>query len=428
MTETEGKIMKKILIATTALVATAGVAAADVNLSGYARFGMVWNEGAAAVPGTAAVQGVHTAATAAVVGEGVIAGDAVTVEDYVLLQDESALAAEDLALAIDNAVSARSTGLLADYAAWQVARDAAVAAQDAAAIAELDTLQAQVLADVELEAEAAADAAALLSAAAGVAAVPATAAGEDTTGVASRLRIQFDMSTTTDAGVGLNVRQRFQAEENGGGTGGNGARFGLTYGGFAVNFGNINGVIESTPNLYMRTNSAGVGLEGNGFHSLVLGSWTAYSSGGAGATDGVEVIYSANGVRVHAHDTAAATAYGASVSMGDVTVGAAYEDFDAGGSATLLTAGMNIGAGWVAVAHGIQESAAGVDTTETALKGGYDIMPGANLYGFVKSADAGDAAGIGMSYDLGGGASFDAGYTNTAADLGILSAGIFFTF
>jgi outer membrane protein OmpU len=36
MTETEGKIMKKILIATTALVATAGVAAADVSVSGWA--------------------------------------------------------------------------------------------------------------------------------------------------------------------------------------------------------------------------------------------------------------------------------------------------------------------------------------------------------------------------------------------------------
>ncbi len=39
--------MKKILIATTALVATAGVAAADVTLSGYGRFGMDYNSGAA---------------------------------------------------------------------------------------------------------------------------------------------------------------------------------------------------------------------------------------------------------------------------------------------------------------------------------------------------------------------------------------------
>jgi outer membrane protein OmpU len=41
MTETEGKIMKKILIATTALVATAGVATADVGFSGYAGLGAI---------------------------------------------------------------------------------------------------------------------------------------------------------------------------------------------------------------------------------------------------------------------------------------------------------------------------------------------------------------------------------------------------
>lgn len=37
--------MKKILFATTALVATAGVAAADVNFGGYGRFGMGYNDG-----------------------------------------------------------------------------------------------------------------------------------------------------------------------------------------------------------------------------------------------------------------------------------------------------------------------------------------------------------------------------------------------
>lgn len=40
--------MKKILIATTALVATAGMAAADIKLSGYGRFGLDYNGGAAA--------------------------------------------------------------------------------------------------------------------------------------------------------------------------------------------------------------------------------------------------------------------------------------------------------------------------------------------------------------------------------------------
>jgi outer membrane protein OmpU len=42
--KTEGKIMKKILFATTALVATAGVAAADVSFGGYARFGVDYND------------------------------------------------------------------------------------------------------------------------------------------------------------------------------------------------------------------------------------------------------------------------------------------------------------------------------------------------------------------------------------------------
>jgi outer membrane protein OmpU len=42
--ETEGNKMKKVLFATTALVATAGVAAAEVNFSGYGRFGLGYQE------------------------------------------------------------------------------------------------------------------------------------------------------------------------------------------------------------------------------------------------------------------------------------------------------------------------------------------------------------------------------------------------
>jgi outer membrane protein OmpU len=40
--QTEGKLMKKVLFATTALVATAGVAAADVTFGGYGRFGILY--------------------------------------------------------------------------------------------------------------------------------------------------------------------------------------------------------------------------------------------------------------------------------------------------------------------------------------------------------------------------------------------------
>lgn len=41
--------MKKVLFATTALIATAGMAAAEVKISGYGRFGLDWNEGNAVV-------------------------------------------------------------------------------------------------------------------------------------------------------------------------------------------------------------------------------------------------------------------------------------------------------------------------------------------------------------------------------------------
>ena len=254
----------------------------------------------------------------------------------------------------------------------------------------------------------------------------------DTTNEASRLRIQADMSTTTDSGIGINVRQRFQTEESNIGIG-NQARFGLTFGDLAVNVGNINGVIESTPNLYMRSNSAGVGLEGNGFHSLALNNantafgWTAYSSGGVGTLNGVEAIYSSNGLRLHVHDTEFSTGYGASYSVNGVTAAVGYEKADTGEDALLLTASANIGAGWVAVAHGVTDDTL-VETDKTSIKGGYEAAPGFDIYAFVASEDAGNASGIGMGYDLGGGASFDAGYTNTAAGAGILSAGIFFTF
>jgi outer membrane protein OmpU len=42
--QTEGKLMKKVLFATTALVATAGVAAADVTFGGYGRFGVQYSD------------------------------------------------------------------------------------------------------------------------------------------------------------------------------------------------------------------------------------------------------------------------------------------------------------------------------------------------------------------------------------------------
>lgn len=251
---------------------------------------------------------------------------------------------------------------------------------------------------------------------------------DGTTDVVSRFRLQADVSTTTDAGIGLNARQRFQTEEGNTGNGGNGVRFGVTYEGLAVNFGNINGVIESAPNLYMSTNSAGIGLEGQSWSNLAVNNaggafgWTAYSSGGAGA-NGVEAIYSANGLGLHVHDTDVSTGYGANYKISNITLAAAREDFDNGTEITFASAGVALGNGKVAVSWGDTNG-----VTKAVVAAGYDMAPGANIHAFIGNEDAGDSYGVGVNYSLGGGASFDAGVDANAAGQTRVSAGIFFKF
>jgi len=266
---------------------------------------------------------------------------------------------------------------------------------------------------------------------------------------ASRLRLQFDVSAETDSGIVFGARQRFQAEENGPGTGGNGARFYMTTNGFTLAMGNITGVIEGAPNLYMPTASAGVGLEGNGFYSLAANTasngmrfaWTAYSSGGAGAQEGVEILYSMNGFGAHIHSTDDGVnesyGIGANYTFSGYTVAVAYEDFDDGSNILFASVGGKIGAINAALAYAATENGAGVDADKVSLKGAYDFGTGLTAYGFVAAEseaagapDAGTSFGLGASYDLGGGVSLEGGITKTddVADDTIVSLGAFFKF
>lgn len=275
---------------------------------------------------------------------------------------------------------------------------------------------------------------------------------------ASRLRLQFDASAETDGGIVFGVRKRFQTEENSdtdgsagtftntdgdvvtlGTPAGNGARFYMTTNGLTIAMGNILGVIEAAPNLYMPTKSAGVGLEGNGFYSLATNTssngfgfgWTAYSSGGAGAQNGVEVLYSMSGFGAHAHSTDVSTGLGLNYTFSGYTVAAAYEDFDNGDSALFASVGGKIGAFDVALAYGDTESA-GVGADKWSLKGAYDFGTGLTMYGFIasESGAANESYGLGASYDLGGGVSLEGGITKTddIADDTIMSLGAFFSF
>ncbi|HEY9019930.1 MAG TPA: porin [Paracoccaceae bacterium] len=307
--------MKNLLIATTALVATAGVAAADVKLSGYARFGAVYNDGAAA--------------------------------------------------------------------------------------------------------------------------------GVDEVNTASRLRLQFDATTETDGGLTLGARLRAQAEENGGQGNFNTARFFASAGGLTIAMGNILGVIEAAPGLYLPTKSAGMGLEGNGFRSLAANTisnggnfgWTAYQSTGVlnNSTDGVEVIYSMNGLGLHAHSTDDTFGVGANYKFADYTVAVAYEEWNDGArdgdSVLFASIGGKFGAFDAGLSYA-ETDYAGITAEKISLRGGYTVNDALYVYGFVadENNSIDETYGLGASYALGGGASVEGGWTQNEAGDNIVSAGIFFSF
>jgi outer membrane protein OmpU len=290
------------------------------------------------------------------------------------------------------------------------------------------------------------------------------AAGQDEINTASRLRLQFDMTTETDGGLTLGARLRMQAEERrstasgvpplSGGQGVfNAARFFASAGGLTIGMGNILGVIESAPNLYLPTKSAGVGLEGNYFAHLATNfgteaaaglsggraqfGWTAYSSAGNGATDGVEVIYSMNGIGLHAHSTDDSWALGANYKFADYTVAVAYEEFDGGDNILFASVGGKFGAFDAALSYGagdLTTSGVAWEAEKLALRAGYTANDALYVYGYVATednnvagVDVDESYGLGVSYALGGGASVEAGWESANSDNRV-SAGIFFSF
>lgn len=271
------------------------------------------------------------------------------------------------------------------------------------------------------------------------------AAGADEINTRSRLRIQMDMTTETDGGLTLGVRKRFQTEENtdgdGSGVAGNGARYYATTGGLTIAMGNIVGVVEGAPNLYLPTKSAGIGLEGNYFAHMAANTnsnggafgWTAYSSGGAGATDGVEVLYSMNGLGLHAHSTDTSYGLGANYKFGDITAAVAYEEWNDGArdgdSILFASLGGSFGAFDAAVSYADTDYS-GVTASKVALRAGYKANDALYVYGTIADEDnATDAVyGLGASYALGGGASVEGGWEQNEAGDNRVSAGIFFSF
>lgn len=287
--------------------------------------------------------------------------------------------------------------------------------------------------------------------------------GRPQTTITSRLRFQFDVSTETDGGVTLGARARAQIESRDNIPGGgafNGARFYASYGGFSVGVGNIIGAIENTPGMYLETRTAGTGIDGAGFVSLVSNvnneyfNWDAYSSAGVGV-NGVEVLYSSGGFNGHisysTRNGAVAvdrTAANVSYTFGDWTAAVGVQGSDImWEDKVLVTLSGDLGQYGIRLAYADNDG-----ISKWGLYGNMDIGAASNLLVWVTDEDAVSAAdvlagrndnrdgvvgsnnqegtsyGIHYSYDLGGGASFEAGWREASNDNTTVQAGVYFSF
>ncbi len=296
--------------------------------------------------------------------------------------------------------------------------------------------------------------------------------GMGETSITSRLRLQFDMSTETDGGITFGARYRAQAESRDGtpGTGTfNGPRFFASFGGLTVAVGNIGGAVEFMQGLYLETRTADIGIDGAGFNSVVANmgqnffDWDAYSSAGAGV-NGLEVIYNAAAFGVHvsySDSTTPAFAVGTQgetntaiagyYTFGDWTVALAYNDEEVGtglgvnadNDLTVFTVSGDLGFAGVRLAYANMDNltstatAGGTvtqDVSKVGLYGTFDIGAATTLVAYVTSEDNpggvsdGTGYGINVSYDLGGGVSFEAGARETSSDNTTVQAGVYFSF
>lgn len=240
------------------------------------------------------------------------------------------------------------------------------------------------------------------------------------------------------------------------------------------------------------TRSSGTGIDGMGFQSLPLkglnvdptsdgfGSggtsfdWDAYSSAGFGA-NGIEALYTINGFTGHislSQDNDVRNPDGSKASDGEergaIMLTYAFGDYYVTGAYQSTSDGVEYtnGAGTVySNSDGMYFLAAGGDwgqfgaklaygSTDVAdswtLEGNVDIGAASNLLAWVNSTSVdgglldtnlntaafvanareldGTAYGINYEYDLGGGATFVAGYAESAGDNTQVQAGVYFSF
>jgi len=242
----------------------------------------------------------------------------------------------------------------------------------------------------------------------------------------SRVRIAFSASGETDSGLSYSASARIRTGNEGDASVNAFNELGVTISGA---FGSLTVGSESSAAEYAVGDLAGVGYAGAGsgnetafltgaraLYSITAGGVTGYLSAGQLGSDNMSVgaVYSAGGLTVGAgyEDDGASTATSASVAyaMGETTVKVVYIDSEDGN-----------GEGAAAANAGL------ADLKQTGLSVKH-AMGAVSISAYYLNNDNQVAAdtknyGMGVAYDLGGGASFAAGFADLGgtnrADLGI---------
>jgi len=384
--------MKKVLLATTALALSAGVAYAEVSVSGNARMGLQHSgavAGKAAAPGTA------------------LSGSALTT------------AATATGASIPNAAGAFATVAAAQNHALRQERAALVAqAGTGLSLQQQETNAAKIKAiDAALKAIGTADA------------VADTAAK---TTLEKRMTVTMSGSVETTSGLTLGATMNLRANE-GSAAVTSGARVSLATGGVELAVGNIYGAMDSMPGMF----SASAGLTGLGWGG-VLGNtgasgnwgWDAYSASGNGS-EGVEVIYSGGSVTAHlsysdsdlgssANRTAAYVSYVA----GDWTIAAGMQDSAvAAEDKTIVTVGGKVGDFGVGVGYADNNGETKIALNGSATFGATTV----SMYVANEESASDNPMGLGVKHDLGG-ASLVGGVAKTATGQTRADMGVSFSF
>ena len=418
--------MKHILLASTALVALTGAAAAGVTVSGSARIGLKTTEGSAAKT---------TAAVAAALTQ---------------VQTQSLQYLEDTYAATSNTALATSAALTA-------AQITATVTADVSAMIALIKTKILTNADPVGSATALAYAADLATAegflnASRGSAVSTVAAGADTTTGVNRVRVSFAMTGDTESGIEFGASMRADGASKAATSGGNAHGSAHISGAFGkIKAGDLGGADKDAAG-----HIAGVGLTGLGTKQEITYQAGGHNLGYEFSTNGLTFGYSQNtavqtggnsamglkwsgdlggtavtfGIGTSKVGTSTQNSVSAAVSMGGLTVKAISSTNDNGPVVAAVTARAQSGITSSTSYRAAVAEKTTPDTDHTGVSISY-AMDAMSVTAFTRTESTSgsvdkDYSGFGFAYDMGG-VTLKAGVVD-AEDINYADFGVSFSF